>query len=149
MKHQSFEQLRTVAVISIDRTRPAMTRRERLERWAKLLEREPHRPLATFPQTEYRPRDARGAMRSAGSPISVALEDRILRAEGLAGDSYDQARRFFGMTDEQLHDILCYCHYGATMTAGTAAYYVRAAMAEPKPGLFAWIKAAAFRLAGC
>jgi len=144
MKHQTLDQLRTVAEISTDRTRPAMTRRERLERWADLLEREPCRHLTTFYQTEYQRGDVRGAMRSAGSPISVAFEDPVLRAEGLESDSYGHAKRFFAMTDGQLHDIVCYCQFGAGMTAGTAARYVRAAMAEPKPGMFARIKVAIF-----
>jgi hypothetical protein len=139
MKHQTLDQVRTIAEISTDQDRPAMSRHERLERWAQLLEREPYRPLATFYQTEYETRDARRLMRSAESPISVAFEDPVLRAEGLVDDRYDQAKRFFGLTDRQLHDIVCYCHHGATMTASAAAHYVRAAMAEPKSGLFAWI----------
>lgn len=139
MKHQTLDQVRTIAEISTDQARPAMSRRERLERWVQLLEREPYRPLASFYQTEYQTRDARGLMRCADSPISVAFEDPVLRAEGLVDDSYDQAKRFFGLTDGQLHNIVCYCHYGATMTAAAAVHYVRAAMAEPKSGLFAWI----------
>ncbi|MDY0884098.1 hypothetical protein ACFPL7_13425 [Dongia soli] len=111
---------------------------------AQLLEGKPHRLLAAFDQTEYQSRDARGLMRSADSPISVAFEDPVLRAEGLFDDSYDQAKRFFGLTDWQLHDIVCDCHYGATMTATAAARYVRAAMGEPMSGLFARIKAAIF-----
>ncbi|MDY0885887.1 hypothetical protein ACFPL7_23250 [Dongia soli] len=149
MKHQTLDQLRTVAEISADQARPALSRHERLERWAQLLERKPYRILATFYQTEYQTRDARGLMRSADSPISVAFEDPVLRAQGLFDDSYDQAKQFFGLTDRQLHDIVCYCHYGATMTAAAAAQYVRAAMAEPEGGLFARIKAATFWFARC
>ncbi|TXH32014.1 MAG: hypothetical protein E6Q98_25925 [Rhodospirillaceae bacterium] len=149
MKHQTLDQLRTVAEISTGQARSAMSRRQRLERWAQLLERKPYRLLATFYQTEYQTRDARALMRTADSPISVAFEDPLLRAEGLFDDSYEQARRFFGLTDRQLHDVVCYCHYGATMTAGAAAQYVRAAMAEPKSGLFARIKAATFWFARC
>jgi hypothetical protein len=139
MKHQTLDQVRTIAEISTDQARPAMSRRERLERWAQLLEREPYRPLSTLYQTEYQTRDARGLMHGAESPVSVAFEDPVLRAEGLVDDSYDQAKRFFGLSDRQLHDIVCYCHYGATMTAAAAAHVVRAAMAEPKSGMFAWI----------
>ena len=149
MKQQTLDQLRTVAGISTGQARLAMSRGERLERWAQLLEREPYRRLAAFYQTEYQTRDARGLMRSPDSPISVAFEDPVLRAEGLLGDSYDQAKRFFGVTDRQLHDIVCYCHYGAAMTAGAAAHYARAAMAEPTSDLFARIKAAISRFAEC
>ena len=145
MKHQTLDQLRTVADISADKGRSAMTRSERLERWAELLEREPDRRLATFYQTEYRPWSARKAMRSAGSPILVAFADPVLRGEGLKDDSYGEARRFFGMTNRQLHEIVCYCHFGATVTSRTAAHFVRAAVVGPRLGFFARIAGAIFR----
>jgi len=144
MKHQTLDQLRTIAEISADKGRSAMTRSERLERWAEVLEREPDRRLATFYQTEYRPIYARKAMRSAGSPISVAFADPVLRGEGLQDDSYGEARRFFGMTDQQLHEIVCSCHYEATVTSRTAAHHVRAAVGRPRLGLFARLRSAIF-----
>ena len=67
-------------------------------------------------------------MRSEGSPISVAFEDPILRAEGLENDSYGAAKRFFELTDWQLHEIVCHCFVGASMRSARAARYVRAAM---------------------
>jgi len=145
MKHQTLDQLRTVAEISTDKGRSAMTRSERLERWAELLEREPDRHLATFYQTEYRPSYVRKAMCSAGSPISVAFADPVLRGEGLEDDSYGEAKRFFGMTEQQLHEIVCSCHSGATVTSRTAAHYVRAAVVGPRLGLVARIAGAIFR----
>jgi len=144
MKHQTLDQLRTIAEISADRGRSAMTRSERLERWAQLLERAPDRRLATFYQTEYRPRYAQKAMRSAGSPISVAFADPVLRGEGLEDDSYGEARRFFGLTDQQLHEIVCSCHFGATVMPRTAAHYVRTAAVGPRLGLFARLTSAIF-----
>lgn len=136
MKHQTLDQLQKVAEISTD-NRPAMTRAERLERWAQLLERAPDRRLATLHQTEYQPIRTRETMRSVGSPISVAFEDPVLRAEGLKDDSYGEAKRFFEVTDGQLHEIVCYCHYGETVSAATAARHVRAAISGSKPGMFA------------
>jgi hypothetical protein len=111
MKHQTLDKLQEVAEVTAEQ-RPALTRAERLERWAELLEREPDRRLATLHQTEYQPIGVRETMRSAGSPISVAFEDPILRAEGLKDDSYGEAKRFFELTDGQLHEVLCYCHFG-------------------------------------
>jgi hypothetical protein len=61
-------------------------------------------------------------MRSDGSPISVAFADPVLRAAGLENDSYGEAKRFFELTDRQLHKIICYCHFGATVNAATAAH---------------------------
>jgi hypothetical protein len=68
----------------------------------------------------------------------VAFNDRILRAEGLADDSYGEAKRFFELTDNQLHEIVCYCHVGASMQASRAAQGVRAAI--ERRGFFAGLR---------
>lgn len=131
MKHHAMEQLQTVA--KIDQNYPrAMTRRERLERWAELLERNPLRPLSTLHQTEHQPTAERFAMRGDGSPISVAFEDPILRAAGLENDSYGEAKRFFELSDNQLHNLVCYCHFGAKLSAETAAHHVRTTLLRPQ-----------------
>ncbi|MFE0014862.1 hypothetical protein ACFWXH_08455 [Mesorhizobium sp. NPDC059054] len=132
MKHQTIDQLKQVAQIDAAH-RLDMSRAERLTRWAELLEMEPHRRLATLHQTEYQALSVRSTMRCAGSPISIAYDDPVLREQGLADDTYGEAKRFFELTDAQLHGALCYCHYGATVRAATAARNVRAAI---KPGLF-------------
>ncbi|MET2832149.1 hypothetical protein [Mesorhizobium shangrilense] len=142
MKHQTIEQLQIVAEIDQGYPRQAMSRSERLERWAELLERNPDRRLSTLPQTEYQPVRARVAMRGDGSPISVAFEDPVLRAAGLENDNYGEAKRFFELTDRQLHEIICYCHFGATVTAATAARHIRAVRAGKQPGVFARLRAA-------
>ncbi|UVK54603.1 hypothetical protein DBIPINDM_003337 [Mesorhizobium sp. AR02] len=142
MKHQTIEQLQMVAEIDQDYLRQAMSRSERLERWAELLERNPDRRLSTLPQTEYQPVRARVAMRGDGSPISVAFEDPVLRAAGLENDNYGEAKRFFELTDRQLHEIICYCHFGATVSAATAARHIRAAIAGKQPGMFARMREA-------
>ena len=63
-------------------------------------------------------------MRADDSPISVAFEDAVLRAEGLSDDTYGEATRFFDLSNRELHNIVCYCHLGRTMTAETAALRV-------------------------
>ena len=140
MKHQTIEQLQIVAEIDQAYPRQAMSRSERLERWAELLERNPDRRLSTLHQTEYQPVRARGAMRGDGSPISVAFEDPVLRAAGLENDNYGEAKRFFELTDRQLHEIICYCHFGATVTAATAARHIRAVRTGRQPGMFARLR---------
>jgi hypothetical protein len=142
MKHQTIEQLQIVAEIDQAYSRQAMSRSERLERWAELLERNPDRRLSTLHQTEYQPVRARGAMRGDGSPISVAFEDPVLRAAGLENDNYGEAKRFFELTDRQLHEIICYCHFGATVSAATAARHIRVAIAGRQPGMFARMREA-------
>ncbi|WP_311031182.1 hypothetical protein [Mesorhizobium koreense] len=124
MKHQSRDELRTVADIT---AKPVyLDRTQRLQRWSELLGRDPNRSLAALAGTEYRAPRERDVMRSDGSPLSVAFEDPVLREEGLGNDTYGEAKRFFDISDEQLHEIVCYCHVGDRMMAARAAYCVRA-----------------------
>ena len=134
MKHQSLEQLRNLGAVETD-YQPAMSRRERLERWAELLEKVPDRQLTTLQETEHQSREIRAMMRADTSPISVAFADPILRAAGLQNDTYGEAKRFFEMTDRQLHNVTCYCHFGMTVRGSEAAYCVRAAI-EPVMSFF-------------
>lgn len=126
MRHQTLDQLHAVAEVRA--AKPVMSRTQRLERWAELLEREPSRLLTALTGTEYRAPAERNVMRGDGSPISVALEDPVLHDEGLKGDSYGEAKRFFQLTDYQLHEIVCYCHVGDVMQASRAALSVRAVL---------------------
>ena len=73
MKHQTLEQLQVVAEVDQGYSRQAMSRGERLERWAQLLERNPDRRLSTLYQTEYQPGRARGAMRAHSNSRARAL----------------------------------------------------------------------------
>jgi hypothetical protein len=127
MRHQTLDQLHAVA--EVNTVQPVMSRAQRLTRWAQLLERDPSRLLTALAGTEYRAPAERDVMRGDGSPISVAAADPILRDEGLKGDSYGEAKRFFELTDNQLHEIVCYCHVGAVMQASRAALSVRQAIA--------------------
>ncbi|TGR74211.1 hypothetical protein EN836_33420, partial [Mesorhizobium sp. M1C.F.Ca.ET.193.01.1.1] len=52
-------------------------------------------------------------------------DDPLLRAAGLRSDTYGEAKRFFELSDWQLHDVVCSCHTGATMQASWAAARVR------------------------
>ncbi|MBZ9796415.1 hypothetical protein [Mesorhizobium sp. ES1-4] len=126
MKHQTLEQLNVVAEVNAEF--PTMTRKQRLERWANLLERQPERCLSALPGTEYMSAKERNEAHCLASPISIAFEDPILRAQGLQDDTYGAARRFFELSNWQLHRIVCHCHVGATMKAGWVALGVRAAM---------------------
>jgi hypothetical protein len=128
MKHHALEQLQILAEVDQDYPRQAMSRSERLERWVELLERNPDRRLATLHQTEYQPARERAAIRSEESPISVAFADPVFRAAGLNNDSYGEAKRFFELTDHQLHEVICYCHFGETLSAATAARHIRRAL---------------------
>jgi hypothetical protein len=129
MKHHALEELQTVANVNLDYPRAPMSRRERLERWADLLERSPRRSLTTLHETEYQPSSERAAMCADHSPISVAFADPVLRAAGLEGETYGEAQQFFELSDRQLHGIVCFCHFGSSVSALAAAHHVRAVMA--------------------
>jgi hypothetical protein len=142
MKHQTLDELQRVAAVHAEDIAPrALTRAERLERWADLLEADPDRRLNTLPGTEYEPEEVRRTMRRLHSPLSIATEDPVLRAAGLDNDTYGEGMRFFELSDWQLHGIVCYCHFGATMTADQAARRVRAAISGSRePSLFARLR---------
>ena len=137
MKHHALEQLQIVAEVDQDYPHQIMSRNERLERWAELLELNPGRSLSTLRQTEYQQVRERAAMRCDGSPISIAFEDPVLRAAGLENDSYGEATRFFELADYQLHRVICYCHFGANVSAATAARHIRKALSGRMRGKFA------------
>jgi hypothetical protein len=124
MEHKTFDDIRRVAdVVSVDV--PGMTRRERLERWAQLLLREPRRPLEPLPRMEFLYARDRAALRSDRSPIAVAFRDPILRHEGLQGDRVGDAMAFFDLTTSDAHLLLCDCHYQGAMNATWVAAQIR------------------------
>lgn len=125
MEHKRVDQLRSVADVEAALPQTFMTRRERLERWAELLERDPRRRLHSLGEIEFHPRDTRHLMRADESPISVAYADPVLRAAGLAGDKLGDAIAFFELSEGDAHRVLCSCLNGRTMEAGLAARRVR------------------------
>jgi hypothetical protein len=122
MKHTASEQLLEIAEV-----KPAeiLTRRERLERWAELLERDPAIKLHTLDQIEFQPKAARPSMRADGSPLTVAYNDPVLRAAGLNSDTLGDAMRFFELSEYEAHRVLCYCMHGRTVEGRAAASVVR------------------------
>jgi len=124
MQQKPLSEIRAIADVEPAQSR-SLTRRERLERWADLLDREPSRQLKTLHEIELQPRSKRGEMRADGSPLSVAYADPVLRTEGLASDKLGDAIAFFELSDGQVHRLLCSCMYGVRMEAGTAARQIR------------------------
>jgi hypothetical protein len=139
MEYKTIKQLEDVADVRVEgRT---MSRSERLERWAELLERQANRGLNTFFETEFESETKRDALRCDNSPISVAFADPVLRAAGLRDDTYGQAKKFFELSDRELHRVVCYCHFGATMSAAAAARVIRMTAAHTTlPGVAGWAR---------
>ncbi|TWB13604.1 hypothetical protein FBZ99_105475 [Rhizobium sp. ERR 1071] len=75
-------------------------------------------------------------MRADNSPLSVAFADQLMQEAGLKDDSYGEAKRFFELSDNHLHKLVCHCHFGPTVRASTAAHNVRAIIAAgDRPGI--------------
>jgi len=142
MERVTLDQLSTKANISRNLPQAGLlSRQQRLRRWSELLAREPHRLLNTFPQTEYMDAQVRDSMRCAGSALTVAFEDPVLREAGLTDDSYGTAKRFFGLGDRQVHWILCYCHHGMSVRSGVLVSVLRSILPRtPRPSLFGRLK---------
>jgi hypothetical protein len=121
MKHQNPHDLGPIAeVVSMGPESKTMSRSERLERWATVLERHEGR-LTALQRVEFLRRQERAAARADGSPVEIAYRDPILRAEGLAGDRFRDAMDFFDLTRDEAHYLLCDCHYRGTMTGKAVA----------------------------
>ena len=127
MEHKTRDQIRDVSNIlpSYFEARP-LSKRERLELWVEALERDGARRLRTLFEIEYAPAAKRARLRADDSPLSVAFSEPRLRAEGLAGDTMGDAIAFFGISEMELHNIVCSCHSGKTISAKRAAARLRA-----------------------
>ena len=91
MEHKPISDLSNIADLVPETQKKSLTRRERVERWIEVLNRDPGRALKTLQAIEHKPRDARRASRVDNSPLSVAFDDPILRADGLASDRLGDA----------------------------------------------------------
>lgn len=126
MEYKSLEQVRDLAEIRADLTpHQTLTQRERLNRWAQVLQHHEGRQLRSLMGTEFVSRDERAKMRIDNSPLTVAFEDPILRADGLNGDRFGDAVEYFGISDHDAHNLVCYCRHGRTMMAEAVARDVR------------------------
>jgi len=126
MERVTLDQLSTKASIAPNLPEAGfLSRQQRLQRWSELLAREPDRLLNTFLQTEYIDAQVRASMRCANSALTVAFEDPVLREAGLTDDTYGTAKKFFELSDRHMHWILCYCHHGMAVRAGTLVSVLR------------------------
>ena len=101
-------------------------RRERLERWAAILEAQEGRHLVALRRVEFLPEDERAVLRADNSPIALAQQDPMLFAEGLTGDRLGEAMKFFDLSYQEAHYLLRDCHFHGSMTASNVASRVRA-----------------------
>ncbi len=127
MEHRPLSELSSIADLKIpeDVKIPVLSKRDRLDRWIELLERDPDRELRTLDEIEWKPKAQRLAMRADGSALTVAYSDAVLRQAGLLSDRFGDAVDFFQMSEHDAHIVLCSCHGGELMRADEAARRVR------------------------
>ncbi len=133
MKHQKLDELGGVAEIVSFESKP-MTRRERLERWADVLDRNPGK-INALTRIEYLPLSERLNARADNSPLEIAFRDPVLREEGLESDRLGDVMRFFELSNRDAHRLFCDCHYYGSMTGAGLANRLRNIA---KGGLRAW-----------
>jgi hypothetical protein len=139
MKHRLIDKLRSVASVESEpREQAFLTRQERLERWAEVLEREPHRILKSLGEIEFTPKPERRMLRADNSPLTVAYEDSVLRADGLKSDRLGDAMEFFDLSERQAHRLLCSCMNGWSMEAGSSARRIHR-LAQPRSTASLWL----------
>lgn len=122
MEHKTVDQLESAGHIA---TTLPLSRDERLSRWAAALERLGPALLNTLWRTEFASPQVRPSLRADNSPFTIAFDDPVLRAAGLNDDSYGEAKRFFEISDRDLHWLTCSCHHGNLISAEAAARCVR------------------------
>jgi hypothetical protein len=80
-----------------------MSRREKLLRWAQVLRNTPELPVAVMYKGLERmdPKEWDALSIRVGA-LTLALEDPILKAEGLGGETFADAMRFFELTQDDM-----------------------------------------------
>lgn len=140
MEHRPLSELGHVADLKPSQN-PVLSKRERLDRWAELLERDPDRVLRTLDEIEWKPKNVRHGMRADGSALTVAFEDPVLRTAGLLSDRFGDAVNFFQISEHDAHIVLCSCHGGESMRAEEAARRVRGIRSPSLWSLyFGWLR---------
>ena len=124
MEHKPVSELAGIADVQPTPIQP-LSRRERLDRWAELLERDPDRVVSSLEEIEWKPKCEWARLRADNSALSVAFADPVLREEGLASDRLGDAMGFFELSGRQAHLILCSCLGGRTVVAGEVARRIR------------------------
>jgi hypothetical protein len=110
----------------------AMSRREKLERWAMVLESCGEASLRPFLDLEFIAARDQDALRVANSPLAMAYRDPLLRQAGLGSDRFGDGADFFGLSRRQAHRVLCSCGYLGTMRATEVARRIRKLIAPER-----------------
>jgi hypothetical protein len=138
MKHQPIHEIDGLAGIAqVDGQ--TMSRRDRLQRWADLLSRNPHRQLKALSRVEFYAERERALLRGENTPVSVAAADPVLREAGLNGDTLGDAQTFFELSAAEAHYLLCDCHFVGQMDGEGVAQRIRKVAASKPASFRLWI----------
>jgi len=124
MKHHSPQEIAASAAVYSTPVRPAMSPRERLERWADILERHGG-PLNALRRIEYLSPQERRAYQGLNTPLTIAFSDPVLRDEGLRSERLGDVMDFFELSEGETHQLLCDCRYYGSMTGSEVARRMR------------------------
>jgi putative hemolysin len=140
MEHHSLDTLRHRA--EVKSVAALFRRREKLERWANVIDAAGSQRYRTFPQLEYASAQERSTVRRDGSPFALAYADPVLREAGLEGDCYGEVVSFFELSEREAHRLFCSCMHGGTVTSeGLSSELRRLAVQERGGGLLSRIVA--------
>lgn len=131
MHYKDLDEVRRIADVRTDvARRPRLSRNERLLRWAEALEEHTGRTLRPLRGTEYVPPLDFAGLRTDNSPLSVAFDDPVLRADGLKADTVGDAMGYFELNASEIHYLVCSCHFGDTVMPAVVASRIRSLVAR-------------------
>jgi hypothetical protein len=102
MQHLSQDQIMAMA-------QPIpMSRDDKLERWALVIERSTH-PIIVFHRLEYQSQYDLDRMADSRSAFALAAGDPLLKEAGLSSDKVGDGILFFELSKEDVHAFSCDC----------------------------------------
>jgi hypothetical protein len=111
-----------------------MSREDKLERWATLVERSPER-LHNFHHLEYLSASELDQLAARHSAFGIAAGDPVLREAGLVGNKVGDAMRFFELSTADVHDLTCDC-FGHLSNRRTAQRIRRLKASQERTSIF-------------
>jgi hypothetical protein len=134
MEYKTISDLAKLGRVSREDAASArLLRRERLERLAMLLDQHAG-PIRLLSRIEYLSAAERAWLRADHSPLTVAFNDPVFRAQGLKSDRLGDAMAFFALNKGQAHHLVCDCHYTAAVTPQMIAARARSLAQRPSIG---------------
>ena len=135
MQHLSQDQLLAMA-------QPIpMSRDDKLERWASLIEASSNR-IFLFHGLEYQSQYELDRLAHPGSAFALAAGDPVLKEAGLNTDTVGAAMRFFELSKDDIHAFSCYC--GGNISNATMAARIRGLKSSQPTTilnrLFGWLR---------